>query len=76
VAGFKPALGKVTVNGKRHAGLFRTAVLQMLLSALHGCWRYEFDVMATVSGGGLFSCWAQCVMVFLVPIVTSPFAAR
>ncbi|MGI3167834.1 30S ribosomal protein S9 [Pseudooceanicola sp. C21-150M6] len=51
----KPGSGKVTVNGKEMDKYFARPVLQMILrqpftiAGVEG----EFDVMATVSGGGL-----------------------
>ena len=51
----KPGSGKVTVNGKEMDAYFARPVLQMILrqpfqvAGVEG----EFDVMATVSGGGL-----------------------
>ena len=51
----KPGSGKVTVNGKEMAVYFARPVLQMILrqpftvAGVDG----EFDVMATVKGGGL-----------------------
>ena len=51
----KPGSGKVTVNGKEMAVYFARPVLQMILrqpfsvAGVSG----EFDVMATVAGGGL-----------------------
>ena len=51
----KPGSGKVTVNGKEMAVYFARPVLQMILrqpfqvAGVEG----EFDVMATVKGGGL-----------------------
>jgi small subunit ribosomal protein S9 len=51
----KPGSGKVTVNGKRGAVYFARPVLQMILrqpfqvAGVVG----QFDVMATVKGGGL-----------------------
>jgi len=51
----KPGTGKVTVNGKDMAAYFARPVLQMILkqpftiAGVEG----QFDVMATVKGGGL-----------------------
>jgi small subunit ribosomal protein S9 len=51
----KPGSGKVTVNGKEMAAYFARPVLQMVIgqpfdvAGVAG----EFDVMATVKGGGL-----------------------
>jgi len=51
----KPGSGKVTVNGKEMAAYFARPVLQMILrqpftiAGVEG----QFDVMATVKGGGL-----------------------
>ena len=51
----KPGSGKVTVNGKDMDAYFARPVLQMILrqpfsvAGVEG----EFDVMATVKGGGL-----------------------
>ncbi len=51
----KPGTGKMTVNGKEYATYFARPVLQMILrqpfeiAGVEG----EFDVMATVKGGGL-----------------------
>jgi small subunit ribosomal protein S9 len=51
----KPGSGKVTVNGKEMSAYFARPVLQMILrqpftvAGVEG----EFDVMATVAGGGL-----------------------
>jgi small subunit ribosomal protein S9 len=51
----KPGSGKVTVNGKEMAAYFARPVLQMILrqpftvAGVEG----QFDVMATVAGGGL-----------------------
>ncbi|RMD88713.1 MAG: 30S ribosomal protein S9, partial [Alphaproteobacteria bacterium] len=51
----KPGSGKVTVNGKEMAQYFARPVLQMILrqpfqvAGVDG----QFDVMATVKGGGL-----------------------
>jgi len=51
----KPGSGKVTVNGKEMSAYFARPVLQMILrqpftvAGVDG----EFDVMATVKGGGL-----------------------
>ena len=51
----KPGSGKITVNGKEFAAYFARPVLQMILqqpivAANRGG---QFDVVATVSGGGL-----------------------
>ncbi len=51
----KPGSGKVTVNGKEMNSYFARPVLQMILRQpfqIAGV-ENEFDVMATVSGGGL-----------------------
>ena len=51
----KPGSGKVTVNGKEMAAYFARPVLQMILRQpfqVAGV-ENEFDVMATVAGGGL-----------------------
>jgi small subunit ribosomal protein S9 len=51
----KPGSGKVTVNGKEMDAYFARPVLQMILRQpfqVAGV-ENEFDVMATVSGGGL-----------------------
>jgi len=51
----KPGSGKVTVNGKEMAAYFARPVLQMILRQpfqVAGV-ENEFDVMATVKGGGL-----------------------
>jgi small subunit ribosomal protein S9 len=51
----KPGSGKVTVNGKEMDAYFARPVLQMILRQPFP-WpasRNEFDVMATVKGGGL-----------------------
>lgn len=51
----KPGTGKVTVNGKTMKEYFARPVLQMLLAqpfSVAGV-EGEFDVMATVKGGGL-----------------------
>ena len=51
----KPGSGKVTVNGKEMAAYFARPVLQMILRQpfqIAGV-ENEFDVMATVAGGGL-----------------------
>jgi small subunit ribosomal protein S9 len=51
----KPGSGKVTVNGKEMAVYFARPVLQMILRQpfqIAGV-ENEFDVMATVAGGGL-----------------------
>ena len=51
----KPGSGKVTVNGKAMDAYFARPVLQMILRQpfqIAGV-ENEFDVMATVSGGGL-----------------------
>ncbi len=51
----KPGSGKMVVNGKEYASYFARPVLQMILrqpfqvAGVEG----EFDVMATVKGGGL-----------------------
>jgi len=51
----KPGSGKVTVNGKEMAAYFGRPVLQMILRQPFQVAGVEnqFDVMATVSGGGL-----------------------
>ena len=51
----KPGAGKITVNAKDFAQYFARPVLQMLLKQpLQAANRLsQFDVMATVSGGGL-----------------------
>ena len=51
----KPGNGKVTVNGKAMADYFARPVLQMILKQPFQVANVEgqFDVMATVSGGGL-----------------------
>ena len=51
----KPGSGKVTVNGKTMAEYFARPVLQMILRQPFTVANVEgqFDVMATVSGGGL-----------------------
>ena len=51
----KPGSGKVTVNGKEMNAYFARPVLQMLIGqAFSVCGvAGEFDVMATVKGGGL-----------------------
>ncbi len=51
----KPGSGKVTVNGKEMAAYFARPVLQMILRQPFQVAGVEnqFDVMATVSGGGL-----------------------
>jgi small subunit ribosomal protein S9 len=51
----KPGTGKVTVNGKTMADYFARPVLQMILAQPFTVAGREgqFDVMATVSGGGL-----------------------
>jgi small subunit ribosomal protein S9 len=51
----KPGVGKITVNTKDFAQYFARPVLQMLLKQpLQAANRLsQFDVMATVSGGGL-----------------------
>jgi small subunit ribosomal protein S9 len=51
----KPGTGKVTVNGKTMAEYFARPVLQMILAQPFTVAGREgqFDVMATVSGGGL-----------------------
>ena len=51
----KPGSGKVTVNGKEMNAYFARPVLQMLIGqAFSVCGvTGEFDVMATVKGGGL-----------------------
>ena len=51
----KPGTGKVTVNGKTMAEYFARPVLQMILRQPFTIANVEgqFDVMATVSGGGL-----------------------
>ena len=51
----KPGSGKVTVNGKEMAAYFARPVLQMILRQpfqIAGV-KGQFDVMATVAGGGL-----------------------
>jgi small subunit ribosomal protein S9 len=51
----KPGKGKVTVNGKAMADYFARPVLQMILRQPFQIANVEgqFDVMATVAGGGL-----------------------
>ncbi len=51
----KPGSGKVTVNGKELAAYFARPVLQMILKQAFTVANVEgqFDVMATVVGGGL-----------------------
>lgn len=51
----KPGTGKVTVNGKDMGAYFARPVLQMILRQPFQIANVEgqFDVMATVSGGGL-----------------------
>jgi small subunit ribosomal protein S9 len=51
----KPGSGKVTVNGKEMAAYFARPVLQMILKQPFTIANVEgqFDVYATVSGGGL-----------------------
>ena len=51
----KPGKGKVTVNGKEMNVYFARPVLQMLIGQSFGVAGVvgEFDVMATVKGGGL-----------------------
>lgn len=51
----KPGSGKVTVNGKEMAAYFARPVLQMILRQPFTIANVEgqFDVMATVKGGGL-----------------------
>jgi small subunit ribosomal protein S9 len=51
----KPGSGKVTVNGKEMAAYFARPVLQMILKQPFTIANVEgqFDVMATVVGGGL-----------------------
>ena len=51
----KPGSGKVTVNGKEMATYFARPVLQMVISQPFGVANVagQFDVMATVKGGGL-----------------------
>ena len=51
----KPGSGKVTVNGKEMAAYFARPVLQMILRQPFQVAGVEnqFDVMATVAGGGL-----------------------
>ena len=51
----KPGSGKVTVNGKEMAKYFARPVLQMILRQPFQIANVEgqFDVMATVAGGGL-----------------------
>lgn len=51
----KPGSGKVTVNGKDIAAYFARPVLQMILKQPFQIANVEgqFDVMATVAGGGL-----------------------
>ncbi len=51
----KPGSGKVTVNGKEMAAYFARPVLQMILKQPFTIANVEgqFDVMATVAGGGL-----------------------
>jgi len=51
----KPGTGKVTVNGKEMAAYFARPVLQMILKQPFTIANVEgqFDVMATVVGGGL-----------------------
>ena len=51
----KPGTGKVTVNGKEMAAYFARPVLQMILKQPFTIANVEgqFDVMATVAGGGL-----------------------
>lgn len=51
----KPGTGKITVNGKEYTEYFARPVLQMILcqpSVLTER-RTEFDIVATVTGGGL-----------------------
>ena len=51
----KPGTGKVTVNGKEMSAYFARPVLQMILKQPFSVANVEgqFDVMATVTGGGL-----------------------
>ncbi len=51
----KPGSGRVTVNGKDMSAYFARPVLQMILKQPFQIARVEgqFDVMATVAGGGL-----------------------
>ncbi len=51
----KPGTGKVTVNGKEMSTYFARPVLQMLINQAFSVAGVvgEFDVMATVKGGGL-----------------------
>ena len=49
----KPGSGKVTVNGKELNTYFARPVLQMILRQPFQVAGVEFDVYATVSGGGL-----------------------
>ncbi len=51
----KPGSGKVTVNGKAMKDYFARPVLQMVLAQAFSVCNVEgqFDVMATVKGGGL-----------------------
>jgi small subunit ribosomal protein S9 len=51
----KPGSGKVTVNGKEMRVYFARPVLQMLIGQAFGVANVagQFDVMATVKGGGL-----------------------
>ena len=51
----KPGPGKITVNGKDHAAYFARPVLQMILKQPLVTAKREgqFDIVATVSGGGL-----------------------
>ncbi len=51
----KPGSGKVTVNGKEMKDYFARPVLQMVLAQAFSVCNVEgqFDVMATVKGGGL-----------------------
>ena len=51
----KPGNGKITVNGKEMNGYFARPVLQMMIGQPFSVANVagEFDVMATVKGGGL-----------------------
>ena len=51
----KPGAGKITVNGREHAVYFARPVLQMILKQPLVAAKREgqFDVVCTVSGGGL-----------------------
>ena len=51
----KPGSGKITVNGKEFNAFFARPVLQMILQQpiLAAARKDQYDVVATVSGGGL-----------------------